>query len=102
MSAPEPESPPAGWTAEGLRIAVGANAGAPYPAHSAAGKRGVPIILPRVLGGAIHALRGDGLAIETEREGEYRHARYLLRSPGCLIKQAGNSAGPVKLHREAP
>ena len=36
------------------------------------------------LGGTIHALRGDGLAIETQREGEYRHARYWLRTPGKL------------------
>ena len=54
------------------------------------------------LGGTIHALREDGLAIETEREGEYRHARYRLRTPGRLIIQAGNSEGPVNLHREAP
>lgn len=37
------------------------------------------------LGGTIHALRKDGLAIETIREGEYRHARYWLRTPGKLI-----------------
>lgn len=36
------------------------------------------------LGGTIHALREDGLSIETVREGEYRHARYLLRTPGAL------------------
>ena len=36
------------------------------------------------LGGTIHALRGDGLAIETQREGEYRHARYWLRTPGTI------------------
>lgn len=30
------------------------------------------------LGGTIHALREDGLAISTELEGEYRHARYRL------------------------
>jgi hypothetical protein len=37
------------------------------------------------LGGTIHALRCDGLAIETVREGEYRHARYWLRTPGALV-----------------
>ncbi|QGN53339.1 hypothetical protein [Novosphingobium sp. Gsoil 351] len=36
------------------------------------------------LGGTIHALREDGLSIETVREGEYRHARYWLRTPGEL------------------
>ena len=36
------------------------------------------------LGGTIHALREDGLSIETVREGEYRHARYWLRTPGLL------------------
>lgn len=36
------------------------------------------------LGGTIHALREDGLSIETVREGEYRHARYWLRTPGKL------------------
>jgi hypothetical protein len=30
------------------------------------------------LGGTIHALREDGLAISTELEGPYRHARYRL------------------------
>ena len=30
------------------------------------------------LGGTIHALRKDGLAISTELEGTYRHARYRL------------------------
>lgn len=30
------------------------------------------------LGGTIHALREDGLAISTELEGQYRHARYRL------------------------
>lgn len=35
--------------------------------------------------GTIHALRSDGLAIETEREGEYRHARYRLRALGTLV-----------------
>ena len=36
------------------------------------------------LGGTIHKLREDGLSIETVREGEYRHARYWLRTPGTL------------------
>lgn len=43
------------------------------------------------LGGTIHALRRDGLAIDTEREGEFRHARYRLATPGSLIQQARNS-----------
>lgn len=30
------------------------------------------------LGASIHAMREDGLAISTELEGEYRHARYRL------------------------
>lgn len=42
------------------------------------------------LGGTIHALREDGLAIETQREGEYRHARYWLRTPLSLIIQGEN------------
>lgn len=42
------------------------------------------------LGGTIHALRCDGLAIDTEREGKYRHARYRLATTGSLIKQGKN------------
>lgn len=43
------------------------------------------------LGGTIHALRRDGLTISTETEGPYRHARYRLATPGCLLnKPAGN------------
>lgn len=38
------------------------------------------------LGGTIHALRRDGLEISTELEGEYRHARYRLCTPGELMK----------------
>lgn len=38
MSPLDMESPPAGWTAEGPSIAVGANAGATYSAGAAAGK----------------------------------------------------------------
>ena len=45
------------------------------------------------LGGTIHVLRRDGLAINTEREGEFRHARYRLVTPGCLIKQPENRQG---------
>ena len=54
------------------------------------------------LGGTIHALREAGLAIETVREGDFRHARYFLRTPGCLLIQAQNSVGPVILHRATP
>lgn len=43
------------------------------------------------LGGTIHALRQDGLAIDTQREGEFRHARYRLATPGSLIIQPENS-----------
>jgi hypothetical protein len=46
------------------------------------------------LGGTIHAMRRDGLAISTEREGEYRHARYRLETRGSLILQRENSDGP--------
>lgn len=42
------------------------------------------------LGGTIHALRRDGLAITTEREGDFRHARYRLVTPGSLIIQREN------------
>jgi len=38
------------------------------------------------LGGTIHAMRKDGLSIETVREGEFRHARYWLRTTGQLIE----------------
>ncbi len=37
------------------------------------------------LGGTIHAMRCDGLDIETEIEGEFRHARYRLRTKGSLL-----------------
>lgn len=40
------------------------------------------------LGASIHLLRQNGLAIETIREGEFRHGRYRLLTPGCLIIQA--------------
>ena len=36
------------------------------------------------LGGTIQAMRCDGLAIDTEREGEFHHARYRLATPGTL------------------
>ena len=39
------------------------------------------------LGGTIHAMRQDGLAISTEIVGRYRHARYRLATPGSLIIQ---------------
>lgn len=42
------------------------------------------------LGGTIHAMREDGLTIETLREGDYRHARYVLRTQLTLIKQGNN------------
>lgn len=45
------------------------------------------------LGSSIHALRQAGLEIETRREGDWRHARYFLRTPGSLITQADNSGG---------
>lgn len=40
------------------------------------------------LGASIHLLRESELAIETIREGEFRHGRYRLLTPGCLIIQA--------------
>lgn len=43
------------------------------------------------LGASIHVFREAGLEIETRREGDCGHARYFLRTPGCLIKQAENS-----------
>lgn len=45
------------------------------------------------LGGTIHAMRRDGLAIDTEREGEYRHARYRLATPGQLVGAASRKGG---------
>lgn len=42
------------------------------------------------LGGTIHAMREDGLDITTELEGEYRHVRYRLATPGSLFKQGKN------------
>lgn len=46
------------------------------------------------LGGSIHIMRRDGLVIETIPEGEYRHARYRLATPGCLIIPANNTEKP--------
>lgn len=43
------------------------------------------------LGASVHVLRCDGLVIDTEREGDCRHARYTLRTAGSLIIQAKNS-----------
>lgn len=54
------------------------------------------------LGASVHALRCDGLEIETEREGEYRHARYRLRTGGSLLIQGENNGEPVNIHRAAP
>ncbi len=45
------------------------------------------------LGGTIHALRRDGLVIDTEREGDCRHARYRLATPGNLIDIASRTGG---------
>lgn len=38
------------------------------------------------LGASIHGMRRDGLLIDTEREGDFRHARYRLATPGSLVK----------------
>ena len=51
------------------------------------------------LGASIHVLREAGLAIETVREGEYRHARYFLRTAGTLLIQGENRGGAFDLHR---
>lgn len=45
------------------------------------------------LGASIHVFREAGLVIETRREGEFRHARYFLRTPGALMIQPDNSGG---------
>jgi hypothetical protein len=45
------------------------------------------------LGASIHVFREAGLIVETQREGEFRHARYFLRTPGALIIQPDNSGG---------
>ena len=54
------------------------------------------------LGASVHALREAGLVVRTEREGDYRHARYFLTTPGSLLIQAENSGEPVNLHRVVP
>lgn len=46
------------------------------------------------LGASVHVLRCDGLEIDTALEGEYRHARYTLRTAGSLIIQGENSGTP--------
>lgn len=54
------------------------------------------------LGASVHVLREDGLEIVTELEGEYRHARYHLRTVGKLTIQAeigdgeADEPGPVQ------
>ncbi len=54
------------------------------------------------LGGTIHALRRDGLVIDTEREGECRHARYRLMTPGTLFQQGETAMEAVTIHRVKP
>jgi len=39
------------------------------------------------LAASIQVLRDSGLAIETTREGEFRHGRYRLLTKGALIEQ---------------
>ncbi|WP_041558999.1 hypothetical protein [Novosphingobium sp. PP1Y] len=41
------------------------------------------------LGSSIHAMRCDGLDISTELEGDFRHARYRLHTPGALVAGGG-------------
>lgn len=53
------------------------------------------------LGGTIHAMRQDGLSISTEREGDWRHARYRLCTEGRLIIQAEAGRESVLIHRVA-
>ena len=43
------------------------------------------------LGASIHALREAGLSIHTEREGDYRHARYFLLTQGRLTGPSGGA-----------
>ena len=45
------------------------------------------------LGGTIHAMRRDGLGIDTQREGRYRHARYRLTTLGKLVRASGRKGG---------
>ena len=44
------------------------------------------------LGGTIHALREHGLVISTEIEGDDRHARYRLTTPGTIKIDANNQS----------
>ena len=43
------------------------------------------------LGASIHSLREAGLSIRTEREGDCRHARYFLLTPGRLTGANGGA-----------
>ncbi len=45
------------------------------------------------LGASIHVLRRAGLVIETALEGDYRHARYTLHTPGSLLIQGETGNG---------
>lgn len=44
------------------------------------------------LGSSVHTLRESGLAITTQREGDYRHARYFLNTPGFIVASKGEGA----------
>lgn len=46
------------------------------------------------LGSSVHTLRESGLAITTQREGDYRHARYFLKTPGSIVALSGEGATP--------
>lgn len=46
------------------------------------------------LGSSVHTLRESGLAITTQREGDYRHARYFLKTPGSIVALTGEGATP--------
>lgn len=46
------------------------------------------------LGSSVHTLRESGLAITTQREGDYRHARYFLKTPGSIVALTGDGATP--------
>lgn len=43
------------------------------------------------LGASIHSLREAGLSIRTQREGDCRHARYFLLTPGRLTGPSGGA-----------
>lgn len=53
------------------------------------------------LGASVHVLRCDGLVIDTEREGDCRHARYTLRTAGSLIIQETNRGAATTRARNA-